>query len=81
LVIHATPQILSLSATSSSMSAYCRFAWDQQFFVRYKIADQKAKEHTPEADDGGVQASNSVTGQLLVKVCIHIENTIYSSPA
>jgi hypothetical protein len=62
---------MSISATSSSMSAYSRFVWDRQFFVRYHVgsADKgKGKERDP---DPNVDADNDVEpvkGQLMVKV-------------
>jgi cell cycle checkpoint control protein RAD9A len=71
VLIHATPHTLSVSATSSSMSAYSRFMWDRQFFVRYEVGTTnkgKGKDREPEPAvdmDGEIEA---VTGQLMAKV-------------
>ncbi|KAL1744775.1 Rad9/Ddc1, partial [Schizophyllum fasciatum] len=48
--LHATPDTLSLSATNSAKSAYCRLKYDKQFFSRYNIARHPdlPAEHEPE---------------------------------
>ena len=38
LSLQATNDTLSLSATNSAKSAYCRLKYDKQFFSRYHIA-------------------------------------------
>jgi hypothetical protein len=67
LTIYGTPETLSISATNSSMSAYCRFKYSKQFFSRYNVGPSQR-------DDGalGNQAErvSSVTGQLLTKVSL-----------
>lgn len=48
------------------MSAYCRFTYDLQFFVRYRLGppgSDKGKERAHEEEH-----ASSVMGQLLVKV-------------
>jgi cell cycle checkpoint control protein RAD9A len=63
LAIYATADTLSLSATNSSKSAYCRFKYEKQFFSKYRIGQP-----------GVVLMDNlqqtSVTGQLLTKVIL-----------
>jgi len=48
-----------LSATNSSLSAYCRFKYGRRFFSKYKCKDGTAGD--------GVE---DVKGQLLAKVCL-----------
>jgi cell cycle checkpoint control protein RAD9A len=67
ILIHATAQTMSVSATSQSMSAYCRFMWDRQFFVRYMVQATGDSIH-PEGSEDGEGIDESVKGQLLVKV-------------
>ncbi|KZP11597.1 hypothetical protein FIBSPDRAFT_756546 [Athelia psychrophila] len=66
LTIHATPDYMTLAATNSSMSAYCRVKYRRQFFSRYHIGDKNTKR-VEDADD--VQP---VTGQLLGKSLLSI---------
>jgi cell cycle checkpoint control protein RAD9A len=69
LLIHATTQTLSFSVTSSSMSAYSRFMWDRQFFVRYQIgSSNKGKEKEAKTEEDGSVVLETVKGQLMVKV-------------
>lgn len=60
LSIYATPDTLSLSATNSSKSAYCRFKYERQFFSKYKVG---AETWGDDVEDVG-----NLTGQILVKV-------------
>ncbi|KAF9241540.1 Rad9-domain-containing protein [Melanogaster broomeanus] len=67
LVIYADSEHLTLSATNSSLSAYCRFRYGKMFFSRYRMG-------------GGVNgigsstgnADEDVKGQLLVKTLLSI---------
>ncbi|KAG1742819.1 Rad9-domain-containing protein [Suillus lakei] len=61
VVISASPEHLSLSATNSSLSAYCCFKYGSRFFSRYKFRDGAAQD--------GVQ---DVKGQLLAKTFLSI---------
>ncbi|TFK51794.1 hypothetical protein OE88DRAFT_1712289 [Heliocybe sulcata] len=69
LTIYATPDSLSLSSTNSSMSAYARYKFVKQFFVRYNVGDKKTGRDRL-AD--GVQEVLTVTGQLLTKSLLSI---------
>jgi cell cycle checkpoint control protein RAD9A len=65
LTIYATPDSLSLSATNSSKSAYCRFKYQKGFFSKFKLnAPAVAQDLSTEEFEDMV----SVTGQLLTKV-------------
>src|SRR5882762_4117195 len=64
LSIYATPDVLSFSATNSSLSAYCRFRYGRQFFVKYCVGDKNSQT---ELDMGDVRETRTVTGQLLTK--------------
>lgn len=68
LFISATQDYLSLSATNSSKSAYCRVKYATPFFSRYSVGDthrfNRDEQEDPEAEGSMVQ----VTGQLLTKV-------------
>ncbi|KAF9227406.1 hypothetical protein BS17DRAFT_727635 [Gyrodon lividus] len=68
LVIYADSENLTLSATNSSLSAYCRFRYGKMFFSRYRVG-------------GGVNgiggsstgnAEEDVKGQLLAKTLLSI---------
>ena len=59
LTIVAGLERLSLCTTNSSMSAYCCFKYDKQFFTRYHVEEQTTD---PFGDD------INISGQLLVKV-------------
>jgi cell cycle checkpoint control protein RAD9A len=64
LTLHATPESLSLSATNSSLSAYCRFKYAQQFFSKYRVGEGNAGKFT----QASLNEPPLVSGQLLVKV-------------
>jgi hypothetical protein len=67
LSIYATPERLSLSATNSSKSAYCRIKYEKDFFTRYRVADHQEGRNDWTSDN----AENiTLTGQLLTKVCL-----------
>ncbi len=59
--MYATSEFLSLSATNSAKSAYCRFKYDRKFFSRYKLGTSRV------VGEGG-SSPKDVTGQLLTKV-------------
>ncbi|KAK0225862.1 Rad9-domain-containing protein [Armillaria fumosa] len=65
LTLNATPECISLSATNSSKSAYCRFKYDRQFFQKYKVGSLDSF-----ADD--IEEVIQVTGQLLTKSLLSI---------
>jgi hypothetical protein len=53
------------------MSAYCRYMWDRQFFVRYQVraADKgKGMAGPRNIDDVDEDVEEAVTGQLMIKV-------------
>ncbi|KAF8894106.1 Rad9-domain-containing protein [Infundibulicybe gibba] len=58
LCIYASRDSLCFSATNSSKSAYCRFKFKRQFFVKYNVTGAQAEE---------VEEALTVTGQLLTK--------------
>ncbi|KAG2078976.1 hypothetical protein BDR04DRAFT_1086026 [Suillus decipiens] len=61
VVVSANPEHLCLSATNSSLSAYCCFKYGRRTFSRYKFRDGVAQD--------GVQ---DVKGQLLAKTFLSI---------
>ncbi|KAL6307276.1 Rad9-domain-containing protein [Sparassis latifolia] len=68
LTIYATPQTLALSATNSSMSAYCRFKYDKQFFSKYNVGNTAAAGSSRTE----VEEVPTATGQLLTKSLLSI---------
>ncbi|KAF8972991.1 Rad9-domain-containing protein [Flammula alnicola] len=66
LSIYATPEFLSLSATNSSKSAYCRFKYDRHFFSKYRLGAPK------DGWDDEIQEIENVTGQLMTKSFLSI---------
>ncbi|PCH36237.1 hypothetical protein WOLCODRAFT_126890 [Wolfiporia cocos MD-104 SS10] len=64
LIVYATPDFLTLSATNSSKSAFCRFTYKRQFFSRYRLAST-ATDDAP-----------SFTGQLLSLLSILKHKTL-----
>jgi len=67
LSIYATPERLSLSATNSSKSAYCRIKYEKEFFTRYRVGDRQEGRNDWTSDN----AENiTLTGQLLTKVSL-----------
>ncbi|GLB37678.1 putative rad9 [Lyophyllum shimeji] len=69
LSIYATPDSLSLSATNSSKSAYCRFKYEKIFFSKYNVASSGS---TREDWANDFEQAMSVTGQLLTKSLLSI---------
>ncbi|GJE90949.1 hypothetical protein PsYK624_070960 [Phanerochaete sordida] len=59
MVLYATRQHMVISATNSSLSAYCRFRYHQQFFSRYTVQEDPTWDMK---DDTII-----VSGQLQVK--------------
>ena len=68
LSIYATPEFLAISATNSSMSAYCRFKYSKQFFARFHVGYHRR------GGDDEVEEVASVTGQLLTKVSAYMRS-------
>ncbi|KAH7909331.1 Rad9-domain-containing protein [Hygrophoropsis aurantiaca] len=64
LVIHADQNYFSLSATNSSLSAYCRFKYSKRFFSRYKVGSADGTDESRDSQD--------VKGQLLTKNLLSI---------
>ncbi|KAG9316562.1 Rad9-domain-containing protein [Chiua virens] len=66
LLLYADAQHFTLSATNSSLSAYCRFRYGKMFFSKYQVGAgvNGAGPSTPEPQD--------VRGQLLVKTLLSI---------
>lgn len=65
LVLYADAQHLTLSATNSSLSAYCRFRYGKMFFSKYRVGGG-VNGAGPSA--GSPSQPQDVKGQLLVKV-------------
>ncbi|KAF4567626.1 hypothetical protein EYR40_006627 [Pleurotus pulmonarius] len=65
LTMHATDECLTLSTTNSSMSAYCRFKYERQFFNKYTLGSHGSTF-------GETQGATNVTGQLLTKSLLSI---------
>lgn len=63
LVLYADTQHFTMSATNSSLSAYCRFRYGRMFFSRYRVGDG-----VNGADPSTPSEPLDVKGQLLVKV-------------
>ncbi|KAH7888735.1 Rad9-domain-containing protein [Phlebopus sp. FC_14] len=68
LVIHADKDHLSLSATNSSLSAYCRFRYGRRFFSRYRVGHAH-HGHDMVRDTAG---DEDVKGQLLAKTLLSV---------
>ncbi|KAH7927158.1 hypothetical protein BV22DRAFT_1061582 [Leucogyrophana mollusca] len=64
LVIHADSNYFSLSATNSSLSAYCRFKFSKRFFSKYRVGAAEGSSRPGEPQD--------VKGQLLSKTLLSI---------
>ncbi|KAJ1308752.1 hypothetical protein OPQ81_004443 [Rhizoctonia solani] len=68
LCLHATPEVLTLSATNAAKSAYCGMKFSPEFFDSYHVGGPKDPLHmTPE---GGEEVT--VRGQLLAKTLLSI---------
>ncbi|TFK68700.1 hypothetical protein BDN72DRAFT_820974 [Pluteus cervinus] len=65
LTLYATFESLSLSATNSSKSAYCRFKFDRQFFSKYTVK-------VPQTRQGTTAEDPSVSGQFFAKALLSI---------
>ncbi|KAG6920247.1 hypothetical protein DXG01_005016 [Tephrocybe rancida] len=66
LSMHAMADSLSLSATNSSKSAYCRFKYERLFFSKYSVSAPG------EAWANDFEQAADVTGQLLTKSLLSI---------
>jgi len=51
LYINAIPNSVSFSATNTSLSAYCRFTYDRNFFTKFNVGDRDLRDGIPELDD------------------------------
>jgi cell cycle checkpoint control protein RAD9A len=78
LYINAMPNSVSFSATNTSLSAYCRFTYDRNFFTKFNVGDRNVRDGIPDLDDA--EQSQTVTGQLCVqvlplrrKMCFHTQ--------
>lgn len=60
LTLHATADVLALSTTNSSKSAYCRFRLAKTFFSRYHLQTS--------SDTDSDELPETVVGQVLAKV-------------
>ncbi|KAI0306022.1 Rad9/Ddc1, partial [Multifurca ochricompacta] len=68
--INATLNSVSFSATNASLSAYCRFTYDGNFFTKFNIRDRGAGDGAPDLDD--TDHMQTVTGQLCVQPLLAI---------
>ncbi|KAI0954118.1 hypothetical protein AcV7_007440 [Taiwanofungus camphoratus] len=68
MTIYATPEILALSSTNSSKSAYCRFKYSKQFFSRYSVGVLSASG----VYNDSIEEVPTTTGQLLTKSLLSI---------
>jgi hypothetical protein len=66
LFINAMSNSVSFSATNTSLSAYCRFTYDRNFFTKFNIGDGNVRDRIPDIDD--MEQSQTVSGQLCVQV-------------
>jgi hypothetical protein len=69
VTICASPDGLALTATNSSLSAYCRVTYGGQYFTHYTIDDDKGKGRS--AMDAVGEGPETVAGQLLARVSEH----------
>jgi cell cycle checkpoint control protein RAD9A len=70
LYINAIPNSVSFSATNTSLSAYCRFTYDRNFFTKFNVGDRDLRDGIPELDD--TEQSQTVAGQLRVQPLLAI---------
>jgi cell cycle checkpoint control protein RAD9A len=66
LYINAMPNSVAFSATNTSLSAYCRFTYDRNFFTKFNVGDRDLRDGIPDLND--TEQSQTVTGQLRVQV-------------
>jgi cell cycle checkpoint control protein RAD9A len=64
--INAMSNSVSFSATNTSLSAYCRFTYDRNFFTKFNVGDGNMRDGIPDIDD--MEQSQTVSGQLGVQV-------------
>ncbi|KAK2467884.1 hypothetical protein APHAL10511_000179 [Amanita phalloides] len=69
LTLHASTDVLALSATNSSKSAYCRIKLAKSFFSRYRT------EIVASVDSGELDVPEDMVGQVLTKVSTPAEVT------
>jgi cell cycle checkpoint control protein RAD9A len=65
LYINGMPNSVSFSSTNTSLSAYCRFTYDRNFFTRFNVGDRNVRDGIPDLD---TEQQPTVTGQLCVQV-------------
>ncbi|KAF9447953.1 hypothetical protein P691DRAFT_760339 [Macrolepiota fuliginosa MF-IS2] len=70
LTICAYPDSLSLSATNSAKSAFCRFKYEKEFFSRYNIG--KPRRNISDGEGEGLEETQTIKGQLLAKNLLSI---------
>ncbi|KAF8444547.1 Rad9-domain-containing protein [Boletus edulis BED1] len=70
LVLYADAQHFTMSATNSSLSAYCRFMYGRMFFSRYRVGG--GVNGTDPSASGSPGEPQDVKGQLLVKTLLSI---------
>lgn len=75
LVLYADTRHFTLSATNSSLSAYCRFRYGRMFFSRYRVGGG-ANGAGPST--GSPSEPQDVKGQLLAKVCSMCTQFVYA---
>lgn len=57
---------VAFSATNTSLSAYCRFTYDRNFFTKFNVGDRNARDEILDLND--TEQEQTVTGQLCVQV-------------
>ncbi|KZV74506.1 hypothetical protein PENSPDRAFT_625733 [Peniophora sp. CONT] len=69
VTVYGTPEGLSLSATNSSKSAYCRFRYEKAFFSKYNIGDASSSgRRGPYADDSEEVVKGTIPAKALLSV-------------
>lgn len=66
LFINAISNSVTLSATNASLSAYCRFTYDRNFFTRFNVGNRDVRDALPDMDDA--EQTETAAGQLCVQV-------------
>ena len=66
LYINAMRNSVAFSATNTSLSAYCRFTYDRNFFTKFNVDDRNVRDEILDLND--TEQEQTVTGQLCVQV-------------
>ena len=66
LYINAMRNSVAFSATNTSLSAYCRFTYDRNFFTKFNVGDRNVRDEILDLDD--TEQEQAVSGQLCVQV-------------